>query len=548
MMRDSFNTKERKRKYSMTRPNDIPKEFLENLQGHNSLPYLFVGSGLSRRYSGLPDWQSLLDEFAIRAGANPARISSDAGGDLPRMATEIAKVFSNTWWENPEYAEQRKNNPRPTDDNHILKIAVSEYLQNFKNETQLDSNVFVEREALKKCVLNGLVTTNYDTLVEEAFPDFDSYIGQDELLLGDAQFIGEIYKIHGSVTNPSSLVLTSKDYERVETKNKYLAAKLLTIFAEHPVIFVGYSLTDTYIRRILSDIVTAVGPERLSELGSRIYFVQWNPDPAFKTQMRVTQSESAGGILPITEIQTHSFLWIWEVLSQLERTFPAKALRALKKQIYKLVINPAPEDAVERVKAVPIDSNEAEGLKIVFGVTDISEHQLAVLNGFGTQTLSLDDIYRDILEIGDQEVPADFALRTGITDQVKAQPNWYVPVWKYLKEAGRLDQSGEVDFDSLPDTIERLAFRDAPTFPASSRERYKEAFGVVPSPVQILRSDEADYFKMNSLRHYIDETQDGQSVREALKDWMSSENADVLKTTDFRKVIFLLDRVLYKPK
>lgn len=548
MMRGSFNTKKCKRKRGMPSISDVQRELLENLQGHNSLPYLFVGSGLSRRYSGLPDWPGLLKEFATRAGLNMARISSRVGGDYPKVATEIANGFLDIWWDNPEYEDQREINPEPVDANHILKIAVSDYLQKLENENQLDETLSKEREQLKKCVLNGVVTTNYDTMVEEAFPEFDPYIGQDELLLGDAQFIGEIYKIHGSVKNPASLVLTAEDYERVENKNQYLAAKLLTIFAEHPVIFVGYSLTDTYIRRILADIVTAVGPERLSELGSRIYFVQWTPDPTFETRMAVTQSENAGETLPITEIKTHSFLWIWEALSQLERTFPAKALRALKKQIYKLVINPDPQDAVEHVKAVPIDSDEAEGLKIVFGVTDISEHQLAVLNGFGTQTLLLENVYRDILGMGDQDVPADFALRTGITDQVKAQPNWYVPVWKYLREADRVSVNGDVDFDSLPETIERLAYRDAPTYTASSHERYREAFGVDPSPSKILDSDDSDHFKMNSLRHYLDETQDGESVREALKDWMNAAGAEGWKTTDTRKVIFLLDRVLYQPK
>lgn len=528
--------------------NNVQKEFLESLQGHNSLPYLFVGSGLSRRYFGLPDWAGLLNEFATRAGVNSARISSKVGGDYPRVATEIANEFFDIWWDSPDYEEQRIANPEPVDANHILKIAVSDYLQKLENEYQLDPTLSAERDTLKKCVLNGVITTNYDSMVEKAFPEFDPYIGQDELLLGDAQFIGEIYKIHGSVEKPASLVLTAEDYERVETKNQYLAAKLLTIFAEHPVIFVGYSLNDKYIRQILADIVTAVGPERLGELGSRIYFVQWNPDPTFETRMAVTQSENAGEILPITEIKTHSFQWIWEALSQLERTFPAKALRALKKQIYKLVINPDPEDTVEPVKAVPIDSDEAEGLKIVFGVTDISDYQLAVLNGFGTQTLSLEDVYRDILEMGDREVPADFALRTGITDQVKAQPNWYVPVWKYLTEAERVSANGYVDFDSLPETIKRLAYRDAPTFPASSHERYRETFGMDPSPSQILQSEDSDHFKMNSLRHYLDETQDGESVREALKGWMNAAGADEWKVTDTRKVIFLLDRVLYKPK
>ena len=82
--------------------------------------------------------------------------------------------------------------------------------------------------------MSGIITTNYDNLLHFLFPKFDKYIGQEELIFRNITGIGEIYKIHGSVTCPSSLVLTSKDYENFETKSAYLIAKLLTIFLEYP--------------------------------------------------------------------------------------------------------------------------------------------------------------------------------------------------------------------------------------------------------------------------------------------------------------------------
>ena len=62
-------------------------------------------------------------------------------------------------------------------------------------------------------------------MLETLFPNFDTYIGQEELLFSNITGIGEIYKIHGSVTDARSLVLTSIDYVNFEKKASYLIAK-----------------------------------------------------------------------------------------------------------------------------------------------------------------------------------------------------------------------------------------------------------------------------------------------------------------------------------
>ncbi|MCV5737918.1 SIR2 family protein, partial [Escherichia coli] len=71
---------------------------------------------------------------------------------------------------------------------------------------------------------------------------------------------GEILKMHGCSSQYETIVLTAEDYTDFNKRKKYLSAKLLTYFAEHPLFFFGYSATDTNIKGILSDIDEILAP------------------------------------------------------------------------------------------------------------------------------------------------------------------------------------------------------------------------------------------------------------------------------------------------
>ncbi|WP_417506352.1 hypothetical protein [Marinomonas gallaica] len=67
-------------------------------------PFLFLGSGFSRRYLDLEDWRGLLSRFCV-TGKPFEYYLATADGKLPKVATLLAKDFNGYWWDAPEYAD-----------------------------------------------------------------------------------------------------------------------------------------------------------------------------------------------------------------------------------------------------------------------------------------------------------------------------------------------------------------------------------------------------------------------------------------------------------
>ena len=84
----------------------------------------------------------------------------------------------------------------------------------------INADVDSEYRLLKKINIEGIITTNWDLLLEKTFPEFNVFIGQDKLIFNNSIDVGEIYKIHGCISKPNSLVVTWNDYEEFHQKNQ----------------------------------------------------------------------------------------------------------------------------------------------------------------------------------------------------------------------------------------------------------------------------------------------------------------------------------------
>lgn len=202
-----------------------------------------------------------------------------------------------------------------------------------------------EIKALQAISPHAIITTNYDTMLELIFPEYTPITGE-KVLRSEATSVGEIFKIHGCSTDYRSIVINRDDYSNFQKKKKYLSAKLLTCFAEHPLVFIGYGANDSNIKAILSDIDELLCPDD-NDVVSNIYFLDW--DSKVKTHSsfpreKIIQLDEDKKIR-VKYIIADSFEWVFKafgVTNAIERVHP-KLLRALLARTYELIRTDIPK-------------------------------------------------------------------------------------------------------------------------------------------------------------------------------------------------------------
>lgn len=401
----------------------------------NTTPFLFAGSGITRRYYHLPNWVELLthfanllkrDEFAFRSYESQVPAGTSEEDRLPVVATLIEQDFNRAWFDNVDGIRSGAEGVSAfvSAGTSPFKAEIAAYIQSLSSVDEAFVNEVEKLKQISQRNLSGVITTNYDCFFEDAFDGYRAFIGQDELVFSQLQGIAEIYKIHGSVTNPSSIVIDQEDYNQFHKKGKYLAAKLMTIFMEYPIIFIGYSLSDSDILSILADVVECLPSDKVSLLQRRFVFVEYKPMMAGAEVSGLSMTFN-GKPIEMTRITLTDFGLLYDALSSKRAALPVKILRRFKDELYTFALTrePGPTMQVAPLDDKRIDENT---LALMIGMPKTG------LYGLG-RAIEPNHWYRNVV-LHDSPYPVDQMLEIAYPSLMKSN-SAALPIWYYIHSA-----------------------------------------------------------------------------------------------------------------
>lgn len=524
---------------------EMIKKIQQAIEKTKRHPFLFLGSGFSRRYFGTLDFRGLLELFTRKISNDEFKFDSYMSGKppLPVAAQKLQEEFDDLFFKSDNIFPELKKTHKTQLHHHIspFKIAIARYFDvKFNKETLnaiKDKQLQKEVELLKKISVrsvSGVITTNYDNLAEIIFDGFKKYIGQDELLFSGIQEISEIYKIHGCCSTPESILITQEDYDKFNAKSKYLAAKLLTIFIEYPVIFIGYSMNDKNISNIIDSLAGCLDDTRLKQLENRMFVLE-----RAKGEEQNISAYYKNGI-GMTQIVTDDFSLVYEAISNVRSQYNPRILRRLKQDVYNVVMLNKPADTIKVVGLADIDDQQIID-SIVIGVG---------ANYYGKEPTAA-DIYKDILindtRLDPKKVLVDYMPKL-ITQSTQ------MPIFKYIKELEKNDI--KIDFcDQVKNLIAK--FRTSKEYALYNRT---DKDNIIKHGADYKKKTIKDLIEMESKNKLLHpykaygfiyllplENIDLSDFHSLLKSTFEQNN-EIIKNTFFKKMIRLYDYLKYADK
>ncbi|QLB21601.1 hypothetical protein A6B43_00385 [Vespertiliibacter pulmonis] len=318
-------------------------DFIKNYQNH---PVLFIGTGFSLRYlENSFSWDGLLQHIAEKMDNNDEKYLELKVQHNHKNFDQIASILEQRF---TDFLQQNRDHPdfKSVNDKFFelakqnktvsrLKIFIAEILNNLnkKNEQSLNEEISLLKKARKN--IGSIITTNYDKLIEDIF-EFNPLIGNNILLSNP---YGSLYKIHGCVSAPESMIITKEDYTNFDKRHELIRAQLLSLFIHNPIIFIGYSIGDNNIKSLLKTIFTYVQPnsEQAKKIKDNFLLVEYEAGSQSSEVCEHDIDLEGYELIRINKIKTDNYAQIYQAISHLVLPVTAMDIRKVQNVMAEIV-------------------------------------------------------------------------------------------------------------------------------------------------------------------------------------------------------------------
>ncbi len=211
----------------------LPSSLTKAFEARTCIP--FVGSGLSAAL-GLPTWDDAIEALAARCRqekrANPdVVLALRDDGDYPQAAQRALDKLGRSAYreELRQLFGRRPNDPRMTTQALLWQL----------------------RPPL-------IITTNFDTVLEDAAPQRPEVVTplhKSKLVdLFSLHARPTLFKIHGTIEDPESIIFTTSDYDRLYKSDQAYDIAFRSPLLANTILFLGFGLRDQAILATLESL------------------------------------------------------------------------------------------------------------------------------------------------------------------------------------------------------------------------------------------------------------------------------------------------------
>lgn len=517
------------------------KQYLNENMLNENIPILFIGAGFTKRYCTIkgsppPKWNELLYKIISLYETNPYHYNVLENEVDKEIKEPIEKASAIYYQKIAKKIEEEFNDKvlrrelldKKTEE-EILKIFNSDrnvspmkiYISFLFKELELTSDPILlkELDEIKKIASKPLIvlTTNYDNFLEnEIFREYYVYKGQE--LLTDSYF-ASIFKIHGCITQPKSIILTESDYLRMEKTQKVLNARLITFFAEHPVFFLGYSFDDLNIQEFTNNVFESFSgdSEIIKKISKKFILIDWEKDNPNTTVEDYAIMKNKPML--IKKIRTDNYLEIYKALNNFEINIDIKQFQFMQ-DLFLVALSGDKEEKLDIVFA-----NEYTGGKL--------PKKILVGAGYAASFLGYDlnDHYQKILGKEKTVFPinCDYFFMKFLHILKRMGGNTCIPVFYFLKDFNFTKELSDKNIVTIEHSLKKIIsiYQEYGTI------EKENTYGDIK---EILEAD----IKPSKREKYITQLYVNEKIlNEEMRDYIW-ENINCLNTF-FRRMILLYD-------